>query len=36
LDTAQETILLQVDDQRIVLAFSDIAKAQLINYNGER
>ena len=36
LGTAQETILLQVDDQRIVLAFSDIAKAQLINYNGER
>ncbi len=33
--TEQEKITLQVDEQPIVIDFNDIAKAQLINYNGE-
>ncbi len=33
--TEQAMITLQVDEQQIVIDFNDIAKAQLINYNGE-
>ena len=32
----QEKIVLKVEDQRIVIDFNDIARAQLINYNGEK
>ena len=34
--TEQEKIVLKVEDQRIVIDFNDIARAQLINYNGEK
>jgi len=33
--TEQAMITLRVDEQPIVIDFNDIAKAQLINYNGE-
>jgi ribosome maturation factor RimP len=36
LGTEQEMITLQVDGQQVVIDFNDIAKAQLINNNGER
>ena len=34
--TDQEKIVIEVEDQRFVIDFNDIAKAQLINYNGEK
>jgi len=36
LGTEREMITLQVDNQTVVIDYNDIAKAQLINYNGER